>query len=269
MVIDMHTHIFPEKIAGRTIEKLEGLSGLKAATDGTDKGLLASMEEAGVCASVVMPVITKPEQFASINSYARKITMDELREDRCGFISFGAVHPYSSDMKGQLREVRDMGLRGIKIHPDYMGVMIDDPKMLQMIGCASELGLAICIHAGVDIGLPDKVHCPPERSARMLQDVRPCKCILAHMGGWEQWKEVEELLIGLDVWLDTSMSRRFLAPEDMKRMIREHGADKIVFGTDSPWGGQAEEIAFMRELGLDREEEEKIFSGNARMLLGM
>ncbi len=269
MVIDLHTHIFPAKIAGKTIEKLEGLSGLRAATDGTLEGLQASMEEAGVRASVVMPVITKPEQFASINSYARKISRDTLPAADGGFFSFGAVHPYSPEMEAQLREVKELGLLGIKIHPDYLGVMIDDPKMYRLIDRASELGLAICIHAGIDIGLPDKVHCPPEKSAAMLREVRPEKCILAHMGGWMQWEDVERLLVGRNVWFDTSMARRFLEPETMKRMIRAHGADRIVFGTDSPWGGQAEEIQFIRELGLSAAEEEKLFSGNARKLLGL
>ena len=84
-----------------------------------------------------------------------------------------------------------------------------------------------------------------------------------------QWEDVERLLVGRNVWFDTSMARRFLEPETMKRMIRAHGADRIVFGTDSPWGGQAEEIQFIRELGLSAAEEEKIFSGNARKLLGL
>ncbi len=267
MVIDFHTHTFPEKIAAATIRKLEGLSGLTAATDGTLPGLRKSMEEAGVAVSVVLPVITRPEQFSSINTYARKITPEHFTGKGEEIVSFGAVHPYSRDRKAELKEVKGLGLKGIKIHPDYLRIMIDDPQMMRLIDEACQLDLIISIHAGIDIGLPDKVHCPPEKSARVLKEIRPQNCVLAHTGGFRQWDAVEELLAGTDVWLDISMSNGFMDDGQMKRIIKAHGADRMLFGTDSPWGGQAADIAWVKGLGLKPEEEEKLLWKNAAGLL--
>lgn len=263
MVIDFHTHTFPDKIAAPTIHTLEKRSGLTAASDGTQKGLTASMEKAGVTIGVVLPVITKPEQFATINTYARKITPESFDGEGLKLLSFGAVHPYSPSYREELREIRSMGLKGIKIHPDYLGIMIDDPKMLCLLDEASNQGLVISIHAGIDIGLPAKVHCPPQRSAAVLRAVRPEKCVLAHMGGFRQWDQVEELLMGQNVYLDTSMTNGFMDQAQMKRLIKGHGAKQILFGTDSPWGDQGKDISYIKELGLTEEEEEAVLWKNA------
>ena len=45
MIIDAHTHTYPETIAKRAIEKLEKNSGTKAHTNGVQSGLMASMKE--------------------------------------------------------------------------------------------------------------------------------------------------------------------------------------------------------------------------------
>ena len=95
MIIDFHTHIFPEKIAGKTIESLQQISGIKASTNGTLEGLLASMEQTGVDMSVIMPVATKPEQMENINTYAKEICDNYQGK----LISFGGIHPDTEDYK--------------------------------------------------------------------------------------------------------------------------------------------------------------------------
>ena len=182
MVIDFHTHIFPDAIAGKTIAALEARSGIRAATDGTLTGLINSMERSGVDVSVIQPVVTKPSQFDSINAFAKSIN-----EKYAGkLVSFGGIHPDCEDYRGKLRTIKEMGLPGIKIHPDYQGVMIDDVRYMNIIEYANELGLIIMTHAGIDIGLPEPVHCPPDRMRKVLDKIRPEKMVLAHYGGWRQ-----------------------------------------------------------------------------------
>jgi len=166
MVIDFHTHIFPEAIAPRTIAHLEEVGHMKASTDGTLKGLKESMRSSGIDLSVVLPVVTKPKQFHTVNTYAAQITGKE------GILSFGGIHPDSEDYRGELDTIKALGLKGIKLHPDYQNTFIDDARYLQIIDYASELGLIVVIHAGIDIGLPEPVHCPPERTAKFLEQLR-------------------------------------------------------------------------------------------------
>ena len=73
MIIDFHTHIFPEKIASSAIAELEQKSGLVAATKGNVEDLLNSMDNAGVHLSVIVPVVTSPKQFETVNSFAQGI----------------------------------------------------------------------------------------------------------------------------------------------------------------------------------------------------
>ena len=265
MVIDFHTHIFPDKIAAKTIEHLENVGRIKAATDGTLNGLLASMERCGVDLSVILPVATKPSQFESIQNFAKMI--NEQYQGR--LLSFGGIHPDCEDYKKELDTIKKLGFQGIKIHPDYQGVMIDDVRFMRIIEYASELGLIILTHAGIDIGLPEPVHCPPKKMRKVLDAIKPEKMVLAHYGGWSQWDEVYEYLAGENVWLDTAFIYDAITREQFLKIMEKHGSDKILFATDSPWSDMAKGIDWIKELSLPAQVEEAIFSGNAKRLLGL
>lgn len=265
MVIDFHTHIFPDSIASKTIEFLEAEGNIKAFTDGTLEGLKKSMKENNITMSVILPVVTKPSQFETINTFAAAITGKD------GIVSFGGIHPDTEDYKEKLEEIKSMGLLGIKLHPDYQKTFIDDPKMIKIIQYASELGLIVLIHAGLDIGIPDPVHCPPERTANMLAqiDCLDAKIILAHTGGYDMWDEVEEYIVGKNVWLDISYSLGKIKDEQFVRIVKNHGADRTLFASDSPWGGQKETYDYLMKLDFTEEEFERILYRNALDLLGL
>lgn len=265
MVIDFHTHIFPDKIATKTIEHLEKVGGITAATDGTLSGLLSSMERCGVDMAVILPVATKPSQFESIQSFAKGVN----EQYHGKLLSFGGIHPDCEDYKKELDMIKNMGFKGIKIHPDYQGVMIDDIRFMRIIEYASELGLMILTHAGIDIGLPDPVHCPPKKMRKVLHEIKPEKMVLAHLGGWSQWDEVYEYLAGENVFLDTAFIYDYISKEQFSKILNKHGADKILFATDSPWSDMEKGINWIKELSLPQGIEEDILSGNAKRLLGI
>ena len=287
MIIDFHTHIFPDKIAGKTIESLGTLAGVKAATDGTLNGLLDSMEKSGVDLSVIMPVCTKPEQFESINIFAQKVN-DKYKEK---LLSFGGIHPDCENYKEKLDYIKSLGLPGIKIHPDYQKVMIDDIRFMRIIEYASELGLIILTHAGIDIGLPEPVHCPPDKMRKVLETIKPEKMVLAHLGGWKQWDMVCEYLVGENVYLDTAflfgvgMKENCLSEDKEKdrsslmnfcnymeqdkflKIMEKHGSRRILFATDSPWSDAKAGIEYIKSLPVSEEVKEHILGKNAIELL--
>lgn len=266
MTIDFHTHIFPEKIADRTIEKLENIANIKAFTDGRESSLIHSMERAGVDISVVLPVVTRPEQFHTVNEFAAQLNEKYLcRKTR--LLSFGGIHPDTLDYKRELRIIKDLGLQGIKLHPDYQNTYFDDVKYMRILDYASELGLISVIHAGVDIGFPDNVRCTAERIRRVIDQVAPEKMVLAHYGGFGLWDDVEEMIAGENVYLDTAYVFGFIDREAFLRILKKHGADRILFATDSPWSGQEESLAYLRDLPIGREDLDKILGQNAEKLL--
>ena len=263
LVIDFHTHIFPDKIAGATICALQGRSGLVANTDGTLNGLLASMETAGVDMSVTLPIATRVGQSESINNFAVKCNQHP------GIIAFGSIHPEQPDWKEELARIVALGLKGVKLHPDYQGFFADDERFFPVFQEIARLGLVVVLHAGLDIGLPEPVHCTPKMSATLLDNVPGLKLVLAHTGGWKYWDDVEKHLLGKDVYLDISFTMNYIGEEQFRRIINGHSADRLLFATDSPWGNQAKDVQRLKALCLPPSLEGKIFHKNAECLLGL
>lgn len=265
MIIDFHTHVFPEKIAQRTIEKLATVANIKAYTDGTLNSLKESMKEAGIDYSVILPVVTKPEQFQTVNDYAAQIS--ETSND--GIISFGGIHPQSKDYKNELNYIKSLGLKGIKLHPDYQNTFVDDENMIKIMDYAANLDLMITLHAGIDVGLPAPVHCPTDKALKVINIIDYDKIILAHTGGFGLWDDVEKYLVNKKVFLDISYSLGQIPDEQLIRIINHHGADRVLFATDSPWDGQKEDVLYFKSLDITDEKKELIFSQNARKLLNI
>lgn len=279
MVIDFHTHIFPDTIAAAAVGKLQQAGQIPAHSDGTAAGLLSSMKTAGITHSVLLPVATNPFKLASMNNSVLE------RLSQPGFISFGAMHPDAPDWKQELDRLAQAGVKGIKIHPVYQGVNIDDIRFLRILGRAAELGLITVMHSGNDIGFPGVIHCSPEMTRRALDQVGNIPLVLAHMGGWKNWHLVADLLGDTGAYLDTSFSlgkiiplspghyseemMQMLTPEAFCALVRAFGAERILFGTDSPWTNQKDSLQALRSLPLTDQELERIEYQNAQKLLAL
>ena len=282
MIIDMHTHSFPEKLAASTLEKPSAASHTRPFTNGTPGGLQASMREAGVGLSVVLPVATSPRQVEHVNDASARL--NETAEET-GLLSFGCMHPDYEGWREELARVKALGMKGIKLHPVYQGADLDDPRYLRILDRAGELGLVVVTHAGLDVGFPGVVRCSPEMVRRAVAQVGPVKLVLAHMGGWRCWDRVLELLPELPVLIDTSFSVGRMSPlndgfyqeEELRlldsrgflKLVRAFGAGRVLFGSDSPWSGQKESLEWVRSQPLTEEERTAILGGNAQNLLSV
>lgn len=283
MIVDFHTHAFPDKIAAASVDKLQSAAHIRPFADGTVSGLSASIRAAGIDYAVNLPVATSPRQVAAINDAAAKINE---KTDETGVLSFGCVHPEYSGYRAELARIADLKIPGIKLHPPYQGADFDDIRYLRILDRAGELGLLALVHAGLDIGLPDADRASPQMIRNAVLSVGPVKLICAHMGGWRQWDAVEELLPDTGVYLDTSFSLGRIVPNgdgypwkeaelplmdpaQFLRIVRAFGADRILFGTDSPWGGHAEALRNLRGLPLADAERTAILGANAARLLGL
>ena len=280
MIIDFHVHTFPSEISERVLAKLSRTSHTKYFTDGSSQGLLSSMKDASVTYSVNLPVMTRIDQVEKIN---HKLIEERENLFAQGIITFGGIHPDYTDYKTELKRLKDNGIKGIKIHPAYQNTDIDDIRFLRIIDYASNIGLIVLTHAGIDIGIFDHNYASVSQILHVLDTVHPDKFVLAHMGGSGRWKDVEQDLAGADVWFDTAFSigpvtqddaksgtpylSCNLSDEDFIRIARKHGTNKILFATDSPWEGQKDYIRRMENLPLAAHEKEQIFSENAIRLL--
>ncbi len=269
MIIDFHTHIFPDKIADKTINYLMEKGGIPSFSNGKASDLTNKMNEAGVDVSVALPAMTSPSQFDSINRFAMEIN-ERYRNECKRIISFAGIHPDCDDIENKMRFIKDSGFIGIKIHPDYQGTYINDEKYVRILECAKEYDLVVVTHAGVDCGfLGEPVKCTPTLVKELIKRVPYSKLILAHLGANEMTDEVINTLCGLDVYFDTAYVLRFTGEKDFKEIIKRHGEDRILFATDSPWSDIKKDVEIIKSFGLDKETENKIFYENAKRLLGI
>ena len=281
MIIDFHVHSFPPEVAPKVLYSL-GVekARIQPFTDGTLEGVRRGMKDAGIDYSVNLPVPTNMKQVVKLNRLAIETKEEHFAQ---GIINFGGMHPAYEDYKSIIKDLASHGIPGIKIHPSYMGIDIDDIRFLHVIDAASEAGLAIITHAGLDIGIYDRNYCTVDHILKIIDEVRPETFILAHMGNWGFWDEVEKYLCGAPVWFDTAFSlgqtvanplakeppypKDKLTPDSFTRLCRKHGIDHILFGTDSPWGDQVVEVNQLKALDFTKEELDMIFSENARKIL--
>ncbi len=269
MIIDFHTHNFPDKIASSVIAKLEASGNMKASTDGTLDGLKGSMKNAGIDISVVLPVTTSPKQFESVNKYAA----DTNGKD--GIISFGGIHPDNDDIEAKLDYIKSLGLPGIKIHPDYQGVFIDDDRYVRIISYAVKIGLYVTTHAGFDPAFPEVIRCTPERIVNMLNKVygnaepKEPRIILAHLGSLDRPDLVVDMIAGKYVYLDTAVMLDRIPTELLYTIIRKHGAERILFATDCPWADQKRFVNIINNLDLSDLERDQITHLNAIKMLNI
>lgn len=259
-MIDFHTHIFPDMIADKSIPHLAKVCQTEPFTNGKKDGLLASAERSALECSIILPVVTAPKQFDSIHRFAMQFLEGNL-------ISFAGIHPMQDDYKERLQWIRKQGFKGIKLHPDYQGTLFNDIRYKRIIACATELDLAVITHAGYDPLSPNKIHCTPQMAAEVIDEVKPTKLILAHMGGNRMADEVEKYLVGKEVYFDTAYVLDKMDSKQFVRMVHSHGADKILFASDSPWAGQEQYVKLFQSLPLSAEEKLMIGRENACRIL--
>lgn len=261
MLIDFHVHCFPDRVADNAICQLKANVHYAPATDGTFGDLSACLKEWGVGRAVCLNVATNAHQQASVNNFAASIN------NGSSIFAFGSVHASTPAAEQELYRIADLGLRGIKLHPDYQGIDLLDRRMFPIYDTASELGLLCVFHSGWDPASPDRTRVTPDGVLRLRRLFPRLRVILAHLGGLAMWDEVEEKLVGTGVLMDTALIRGMISPEQAVRIIRKNGAENILFGSDAPWQSSRATADFLDSLALSATEKDRIFYRNAEELL--
>ncbi len=264
MIIDFHTHAFPDALAPRAIDTLVKACGgiFDPVTNGTVGDLTRAMDDFGVDISVIQPVITKASQTRSLNEWAAASESERI-------IAFGGIYPHTDDYKRDIDFVCSLGLRGLKFHAEYQAFSVDSPEMMRIYDYAFERGLIVLHHAGFDPAFPPPFRSSPKQFLNIVRAMRGGILVAAHFGGQQQWDDVERYLVGENIYLDTSMGQKYYPPEQFLRISKNHGADKILFGSDSPWSCAKDEIKSIKNSALTAEEKKKILGENAAKILGI
>jgi predicted TIM-barrel fold metal-dependent hydrolase len=260
-IVDFHTHAFPDQLAARAIARLELQGGVRAALDGTVGALLTSMDRAGIAAAVVCSIATEPAQFGSILRWSSAIAGPRIHP-------FPSIHPAAADPSSEVYQIAAAGFLGVKLHPEYQRFHIDDPALDALYRALEKAGLIALFHAGHDIGFPDSDRAAPRRLLAVHRAFPGLKIVASHLGGFRRWEEVAAHLLGSGIWLDTSYTIGHIPSALLRQILLGHRPDRLLFGTDSPWTDQAEEVARILALDLGAELTAGVLGGAARKLLG-
>ncbi len=258
-IIDFHTHVFPDALAPSAVAMLASQGGINPHYDGTVTGLLAAMDRADIATSVVQPVATKPDQVRTINDWVAALASDRI-------VAFGAMHPDVEDPATEIARMHALGIRGFKMHPEYQSFEPHEPRLEPIFAAAAGHRMIAFFHAGGDVGF-DTVRGTARSFAKVLDAFPGLTVVLAHMGGFRQWDSVGESVAGRDVWLDTAFTPGHLPDADLVELMRAHGSERVLFGSDGPWTDAAGELAHIRTLGLTDEELAGVLGKNAERLL--
>lgn len=258
-IIDFHVHIFPEKIAEKAVNSIGDYYNLNMSGKGTICDLLIRGEKIGIRKYIIHSTATKAEQVKAVNDF-----IIESKNENDKFIGFGTLHPDFDDIEEEFERLISSGLKGIKLHPDFQNFSINDPSMMKIYSIA-EGRLPILIHMGDE----NKDSSAPQRLSIILEKFPRLIFIAAHLGGYRMWNDSLKLLAGKNIYFDTSSSLPFLEPDDVVTIIKKHGTDKVLFGTDYPMWEPHEELERFYRLKLNDKIKEDILYNNAVNLLGI
>ena len=259
-IIDFHTHIYPDKIAQRATVAIGNFYNLQMERVGSLDTLLESMEKTHIDRCVVHSVATSAQQVERINDFIKA----EVDAHSDKLLGFGTMHQDYENKIEEARRIMDMGLKGIKLHPDTQMFNVDDERMYELYDFIQGK-LPLLLHCGdyrYDFSHPRRV----QNICKMFPDLQ---VIGAHFGGWSVWEEAYDYLKDTNCMLDTSSSSALTGPELFERLIKAYGADRLLFGTDFPMWDAEEELKRFMNVRISEEEREKILLRNAEKILNI
>ena len=259
-VFDFHVHLYPDPLAAKAVAHLTERFGNPPAFDGTLGGLKSNLSKTGFCGALNLPVATKPDQVASINAWA-------AANNRSPVYSLATLHPDTPDIPAVLAAAKAAGFKGVKLHPEYQTFTLDDSRIEPAWEACADLGLFVFLHAGGERVFKPPYHSSPTSIAHLLARHPRLTLVAAHLGGFQMWDESEQTLVGKNVVLDLSHTLFWMPHAQITRMVKKHGADRIVFGTDGPWQEPAKILDAFLNIPLTASEQKKILWENAARLL--
>jgi predicted TIM-barrel fold metal-dependent hydrolase len=211
---------------------------------------------------LVHSVATTPHQVQSINNFIAA----SVRANPKRLFGFGALHPASEDLAGDLDHLLELGLKGVKMHPDIQAFPLDDPSAMKIYELCEKKNVPVLLHTGdyrYDFSNPNRL-------LPVLKAFPFLTVIGAHLGGWSVWEEAAEKLAGIpNLYVDCSSTFPFFDVEKAKEALCAFGFDRVLFGSDFPMWHPEKELDTFLSLNLGEEANRMILCENAKKLFGL
>jgi predicted TIM-barrel fold metal-dependent hydrolase len=283
-IFDSHTHLYSQGIIA-SVRKREGLADclcldVEKATSRTDmQALKQECALTGIDGCLLLP--TAPaHKVREVNDWFITAVQEEKR-----LLTAGTLHPSAPDQDEELERLSRCGIRALKLCSFSQGFDLEAQETLRFFELIRRHNVAgthrffvildTFYQADAYFSAPEKFVTTPRRLGHLASSFPEIDFVGAHMGGLAApYSELAEFLSPRNnLYLDTSNAAHTLTQDEFLRLIHRHGPGRVLFGTDWPWFGHAEEVAYIRNLfhqgGLSSQEQSAIFSGNIFRLLGL
>lgn len=259
-IIDSHAHIFPQKISKKASGAIGEFYNISMHHNGMAHVLEKLSKEAGISKTLVCSTATTPHQVEVINDF-----ICEKCKQYPSFIGIATLHQDMENPEAEIERIEKLGLSGIKLHPDFQKLNIDDEKMFPTYALLEKKRLPILFHTGDD----RYDFSSPERLIKVMEKFPDLICIAAHFGGYASWDKAEKYPKSKNLYFDTSSSLDVIEKSQALSLIEKFGVSQFMFGTDFPMWTPKEEIKKVLDLGLSEKDYEQIFSKNFERLFGL
>ena len=283
MIIDAHIHLFNERIIANVSAKSAMVAELGLETEAATRrigteALKAAMDRAGVNLALNLPTAA-----AGRVSRVNRNVLEQIA--RCPFLSTaGTLHPRDGHIDPDLSALCDAGVRAIKMCSFSQGFALDSSETLDLFNRIAAFNrhsghrffvvLDTFYKAAGYFGTQPQYTTRPEHIGRLVRRYPDVNFVAAHMGGLTApFETVVQFIPPADnLYLDTSNAAHTLTTEQFVGLLRRHGPERIIFGTDWPWFDPADEIPLIDDrldrAGFTPAEKARVFGGNAADLLG-
>lgn len=265
-IFDIHVHIYPDAIAEKACETLGQFYNFKTQCAGTYDDFILQATDMNLKGFLTFSVAMNPKNVESINNKTVQLVTNAT--DR-GFQAIGymAIHHDFPGIKTEVERCIGMGLRGVKIHPDFQRIDIDSPKLMELYE-SIEGRIPIIVHLGDE--RPEFRYSEPIKLMNVLDKFPNLEVIATHMGGYRNWDQAEKHLFGRpNVWYDASSFFWAVNPDEAVKIIRAAGTDRVLYGTDYPVMPLTSYLDLFMKCNLTEQEREDILYNNAKRFFGL
>ena len=259
-IVNAHCHIYPEKIASKAVIGIKDFYDLDMSLNGTVNDLIKDGNKIGVTHYLIHSVATTPKQVKSINEFIS----ESVKIQPNLFTGFGTLHPDSDDIQADFDYLIELGLKGVKLHPDFQQFALNDDKSFEIGKIINDANVPVLIHCGdfrYDFSNPSQLK-------PFLNEFPDLTVIGAHFAGWSMWEYATEQLSDVEnLYVDLSSSLYALSSQVALDLIHSYGSDKVLWGTDYPMWDSVSEMEYFNKIKLNETEKSQILYKNASKLL--
>jgi predicted TIM-barrel fold metal-dependent hydrolase len=273
--IDIHTHVPtpPGGGSSATQEQMDRYFG-----GASNRGTIEEMYEMYVELDIFAVIFGVDAETTSGHPYTgNDYTAEIVKRYPDRFLGFASVDPHKGKaaVNEMERSVKELGLRGLKLHPISQAFFPNDTRFYPLWEKCAELGVPVLFHSGqtaVGAGLPGggglKIkYAQPIHMDDVAADFPELNIIMAHPG--VPWQE-EQLSIALhkpNVYIDLSgWSPKYFRPI-LVQYANSLLQNKVLFGSDFPALTPQRWLGDFENLELKPEVRQKILLDNAAKLL--